>query len=453
MNRRFVLKKGILLLVVILAMLLSACERDPGANADESAGTDAADASSRPDTSEYRGLLSHEGYELKQVLVMSRHNIRSPLTGEGSVLDTMTPHEWFAWSSDPSDLSIRGGILETEMGQFFRKWAETEGLFPEDYLPTDDEIRIYSNAKQRTIATATFFAAGLVPVGDIDVEYHAEYDSMDPVFNPQLTSMTETFKGEAEAQIRELFTERIESLADNYKLLSNVIDIEESDDYKSGNFTGFKTDDTELIIEENKEPGMTGSLKTACSISDALVLQYYEGTDEQAAFGKELTDREWEEIAEIKDTYQDVLFTAPLIACNVANPLLREIRSELNAEGRKFTFLCGHDSNLGSILSALSVEDYELENAIEKKTPIGCKVVLARWIGRDGREYISADLVYQTKNQLREMDLLDQDNPPAISPIILKDMPRNEDGLYKADEFMRRLDEAIAKLDAYNDDV
>ena len=61
------------------------------------------------------------------------------------------------------------------------------------------------------------------------------------------------------------------------------------DTWKDGSAAAFRTDDTELVLELNKEPGMKGSLKTACSVSDALVLQYYEADDEHAAFGKTLT--------------------------------------------------------------------------------------------------------------------------------------------------------------------
>ena len=46
--------------------------------------------------------LTRSGYTLDQVVVLSRHNIRSPLSGGGSVLGDITPHEWFPWSSDPS---------------------------------------------------------------------------------------------------------------------------------------------------------------------------------------------------------------------------------------------------------------------------------------------------------------------------------------------------------------
>jgi len=55
-------------------------------------------------------------YELKEVVVMSRHNIRSPLSSSAP-FDRITPYEWFKWSSPGSQLSLRGGVLETEMGQ------------------------------------------------------------------------------------------------------------------------------------------------------------------------------------------------------------------------------------------------------------------------------------------------------------------------------------------------
>ena len=72
-------------------------------------------------------------YELKEVVVMSRHNIRSPLTSGGAAYMRVTPYEWFKWTSPSSQLSQRGGVLETEMGQFLRKWLVGEGLLTDNY--------------------------------------------------------------------------------------------------------------------------------------------------------------------------------------------------------------------------------------------------------------------------------------------------------------------------------
>ena len=397
--------------------------------------------------SEAVGSLSRAGYTLEQVVVLSRHNIRSPMSGSGSVLGSITPHEWFSWSSDPSELSLRGGLLETEMGQYFRKWLETEGLFPENYHPEDGAVRFYANAKQRTIATSEYFVSGLLPTAGTEIETHVEYDTMDPVFTPQLTFISDEYAAEAEEQIWSLYGETVKGLGDNYALLADVIDLEQSEAWKDGSVTAFSTDDSELVLELNKEPGVKGSLKTGCSVSDALVLQYFEEPDaEKAAFGHTLSEAQWKQISEIKDVYGDVLFTAPLIAVNVAHPLLQEIDSELRTEGRCFTFLCGHDSNVGSVLAALGVEDYELPGAIEK-TPIGCKLVFCRWRAPDGSRYLSVDLAYQTTEQLRQMPLLDLERHPAIVPLRFTGLTANADGLYAEAEFMDHLEDAVAEYD------
>ena len=69
-------------------------------------------------------------YRLKEAVVLSRHNIRSPLSDSKSDLGRMTPHEWTKWSAGKSELTSRGGALETMMGQYFRKWAVDAGMFP-----------------------------------------------------------------------------------------------------------------------------------------------------------------------------------------------------------------------------------------------------------------------------------------------------------------------------------
>lgn len=392
--------------------------------------------------------MSIEGYKLNQTVVLSRHNIRSPLSGSGSLLDKITPYKWHEWSSAPSELSTKGGLLETEMGQYFRKWFEKEELFPTNYQPNDEEIRIYANAKQRTIATSNYFSSGLLPSFNFDVEVNAPFDSMDPVFNPQLTFISDSYIKDAKEEIDSLFKEKIINLKDNYTLLSNVIDFKNSEAYKSGEVTNFKVDDTVINLELNKEPSMTGSLKTGCSIADALVLQYYEESDAyKAGFNHKLSFADWKRVSEIKDLYGDVLFTAPKISVNVAHPLLLEIQKELNNNDRKFSFLCGHDSNISSVLSSLEVEEYLLPNAIESKTPIGSKVVFNSYSDKEGNEFYAIDMVYQSVEQLRNAPILDLDHPPMIVPLKFKGVEVDEKGLCRKDAFLEKLNNSIAKYD------
>lgn len=392
----------------------------------------------------------HSRYTLKEAVVLSRHNIRSPLSGPESALGRITPHEWFHWSSGKSELSLRGGVLETEMGQFFRKWLVNEGLMNENHLPAEGTMRFYANSMQRTIATAQYFSSGMLPVANVKIEHHYDLNTMDPVFTPQLTVVSEDYCARARQQIADIFGNGSlkgvgVKMADNYALLEKVLDVEQSTAWQAGEFTGFKTNDTEIILELNKEPGMGGSLKTACSASDALVLQYYEEPDEQkAAFNHDLTRGDWEKISAVKDYYGDILFTAPLVAVNVAHPLLQTILNELRTEGRQFTFLCGHDSNLGSVLAALGLTEYKLPEAIESKTPIGSKLVFEKWLGADGKEYVAMNLVYQSVDQLRQKPLLMLENRPMVFPISLEGLMANRDGLYLLSDLEARFEECIA---------
>lgn len=395
-------------------------------------------------------------YKLKEAVVLSRHNIRAPLSGNGSALGNLTPHEWTQWSSAPSELTLRGGALETMMGQFFRKWLVDAGLFPENYVPTADEVNVYANSMQRTIATARYFTSGFMPVGGLVVNHRFVPSKMDPVFNPQLTKVSPEFKAEAMKEIAAMGGKKgiigiNEELTPNYILIAEVLDLKDSPAAKSGT-KAFDDYNTQIILERNKEPGMTGSLKDANSASDAFILQYYEEPDSvTAAFGKTLTREQWQEIAKIKDVYGDVLFTAPIVAVNVAHPLLQYMYDEIESPDRKFTFLVGHDSNIASVTAALGVLPYDLPNAIEKKTPIGSKLVVEKWVGPDGEEYGALNLVYQSVDQLKNMSLLDLDNPPMVVSLKLDGLQENADGLYKMADLEARFLQAIRAYDAIPD--
>lgn len=388
-------------------------------------------------------------YKLKEVVILSRHNIRAPLSGNGSVLGKMTPNQWTNWSAAASELTIRGGVLETEMGSFFRKWTIETGLFKDNYVPTIDEVNIYANSMQRCIATAQYFSGAFMPVAGLHVNHRYVPSKMDPVFFPRLTKVSDEFRAEAMKQINAMGgSEGLvginKSLKENYEIIARVLNMKQSQGYKSGEIKDFVNDDTKIILELGKEPGMKGTLKTANSASDALILQYYEEPDaKKAGMGKVVSREDWTKIAKIKDVYGDVLFAAPVVATNVAHPLLQYMYDELNSEGRKFTFLCGHDSNIASVGAALGVEEYELPNSIEKKTPIGSKVVFEKWVDSNGKEYIAMNLVYQSTDQLQKMTLLDLQAPPQIFSLKLKGLTQNADGLYTFEDVNNRFIKAI----------
>ena len=393
----------------------------------------------------------HAKYELKEVVVMSRHNIRSPLSSAGAAYQRVTPHTWFEWTSPGSQLSLRGGVLETEMGQFFRKWVVGEGLLPDNYRPTGDEVLFYANSRQRTFATAKYFSAGFLPFANVEITHKYDEDKMDPVFTPQFTKMNDTYRQKVLSEIAALNGGPQAWMAAQQKtldLMEDVLNMAQSPAAQNDT-THFWYDDTKFKIEKGDEPKMTGGYTLANSVADALVLQCYE-TENFAPFGHELTVEQWRDICAVKEVYDGLLFTTHAAAVNLAYPLVSRIREELNNSDRKFMFLCGHDSNIASIGAALGLKFPETKDALELHTPIGTKLVFEKW--SDGsEEYVAINLVYQSVYQLQGRTLLSVDVPPMVMPVTVEALTANKDGLYRLADLDTHFAQAMAEYEAIED--
>ena len=391
-------------------------------------------------------------YQLKEVVVMSRHNIRSPLTSGGAAHVRVTPHQWFAWTSPSSQLSLRGGILETEMGQFFRKWLVGEGLLPDNCRPEGGEVLFYANSRQRTFATAKYFSAGFLPFANVEIQHKYFEDKMDPVFTPKFTKMNAKYRQQVLDEMQTIHggpQAWMKSVQPTLTLMEDILDMAHSPAAKNDT-THFRYDDTQFVLEKGDEPKMKGGYKLANSVADALVLQCYE-SESMTAFGHELSAKQWRDICAVKEVYDALLFTTHSAAVNLAYPLVSRIREELHHVGRKFTFLCGHDSNLASIGAALGFCYPETEQALELHTPIGSKLVFEKW--SDGtEEYVAINLVYQRVSQLQNRTLLSTDVPPMVMPVTIEGLTPNSDGLYRLSDLDARMAQAMAEYDAIKDE-
>jgi glucose-1-phosphatase len=391
-------------------------------------------------------------YELKEVVVMSRHNIRSPLSSGGAAYMRVTPHEWFKWTSPSSQLSLRGGVLETAMGQFFRKWVVDEGLLPDNCRPEGEEVLFYANSRQRTFATAKCFSAGFLPFANVEITHKLAEDKMDPVFTPQFTKMNDTYRQQVINEMQTLHggpQAWMQSVQPTLTLMEQVLDMAHSPAAQQGDTLHLSFDDTQFKIEKGDEPRMTGGYTLANSVADALVLQCYE-TESMTAFGHALTTEQWRAICGVKEVYDGLLFTAHSAAVNLAYPLVSRIREELNRSDRKFMFLCGHDSNLASIGAALRLNYPETENALELHTPIGSKLVFEKW-SNGTEDFVAINMVFATLSQLQGRTLLSLDEPPMVLPVTVEGLTANADGLYRLADLDARFAATMAEYDAIED--
>ncbi len=402
-------------------------------------------------------------YQLEQIVVLSRHNIRAPLSSNGSVPSDLTPHSWIEWSAGSSELTLKGGIEETSMGQYFRKWLAKEGLIEENAVPEAGEVRFVARDKQRCRATARYFAAGMLPMADIVVEHPGDDAGTEDVMRPVLHFYSDAYAADAIAQAGAMGgDEGFEGLAKQnryvIKLIMDTVDMQDSTIYLSGKYGDLLTDGFGYVMAADKEPDLTGAIKTAYQVADALILQYYECPDAvEAAFGHELTGEDWATLGKFMTTCLEIKHGAPMVAVNIANPLIREIKEELENADRKFSFFCAHDCTVLGMLSALGVEDYVLPESIETKAPIGVKVLFERWRDGEGQAWYRVELVYRSTEQIRSGEMLTLDNPPLRYDLRFEGIEMNADGLIAEADLLALFDSTLNTFDAmvemYADDT
>ena len=126
----------------------------------------------------------NENLELEKVVILSRHGLRSPLTTPGSKLSKVTPYPWEEWDVKASHLTKKGEILETYFGQYINEWLTKNNVISQGECLSSDNVNIYTNSLQRTIATGQALTLGMFPGCDVKSVHKMEIGKMDPVFNP-----------------------------------------------------------------------------------------------------------------------------------------------------------------------------------------------------------------------------------------------------------------------------
>ena len=385
-----------------------------------------------------------EGYQLQQVLIMSRHNLRAPLANNGSVLEQSTPKSWPEWDVPGGQLTTKGGVLEVYMGHYMREWLAQQGLVTSGDGPPEIAVYAYANSLQRTVASAQFFITGAFPGCGVTVHHQEKMGTMDPTFNPVIVDDSAAFSEKA-VQAMEKERQGMQ-LGESYKLLEAITDYRNSPSCKEKQQCSLSEGKDTFSAKYQQEPGVSGPLKVGNSLVDAFTLQYYEGfPKDQVAWGEIKTDKQWQVLSKLKNGYQDSLFTSPEVARNVAKPLVKYIDNALvgdAAKAAKVTLLVGHDSNIASLLTALDFKPYQLHNQYER-TPIGGKLVFQRWHDNGGnRDLMKIEYVYQSTEQLRNADALTLQSPPQRVTLALNGCPVDDNGFCPMDTFKKVMAEA-----------
>jgi len=375
-------------------------------------------------------------YELSQVLVVSRHGLRAPLTDGDNILTQATPLKWPHWNTDAGLLTTKGGALEVFMGSYFKDWLVDTELVEKNGC--SDSLFVYTNTMPRTIATGQFFMDGAFPGCRVNINTQSDMTARDPLFYQSIKNDSESFVKNNTDTIHHFI--QASDLNASYAQLEKIIDYKNSFNCKTQNQCQLSVEENIVNLDAGKEPSIAGPLNKSFLMVDAFILQDYEGFPQgDIAWGKIKNDDEWKSLAKLRNGYIEAAYLQPEVAKNIITPLLTKVDSllpeKMSADDKQINVIVGHDTSVGPLLKAMEFNEYELPGQYEK-TPIGGKLVFQRWTDKKtDKEYLKVEYIYQTAEQMRNLTELSLQTPPQRVTLSLKGCQIDNNGFCPWSDF------------------
>lgn len=380
-----------------------------------------------------------QGYDLtkpvlKQVVVLSRHNIRTTIRPD--LLPKYSPKTWPEITQKPGQLTKKGTLMEQHMGEYFKEWLDSENFF-RPICPDVDTVYLYANSMNRTVQTAEAFAEGAFEDCYVPVHHEYSYEKMEEMFRPIISNGTAAFKNMVFNEINQKLKDT--KLKESLLELNEILDIKFSEICKTESICDLSdTSKSKITFAVGRELWVEGPLYVANTVLDSFYMSYYEGAPlKDVAWGLLKTPEIWHTVTEI--TRKDQRMRYSTIARDYGSKLKKCItKIMLNyAEMPKFILIVGHDFNQNALTTAMDFKPFTLPNHYELY-PMGGKIVFQRWIV-DANEYLKIEYIYPSWTQLRSGAKFTMKSPPQRVVLELKWCKADANGFCSWSEFIRKL--------------
>jgi 4-phytase/acid phosphatase len=359
--------------------------------------------------------------ELKYVVIVSRHGVRSP-TWDAARLNRYSARPWPDWGVAPGELTPHGRDLILILGRYYRDWLVGQGLLGAAGCRDAGRVFVHADAEQRTLETGRAFAESILP--GCGVALHSHPGGHDPLFSgvgaadPRLSLQAVGARLGSDA--RKLLVEHREAVDTLQFLLTG------------GQPAPLKLLDppAEIGVEiAGKSVEMKGPFAAGSTLSEVFLLEYANGfRAPDLAWGR-LTKENLYRAMELHKVYADLMRRTPYLARARGSNLLAHVARSLEQAasgsavpgalgrpGDALLLLAGHDTNLSNLSGMLDLS-WRLPGYQADDTPPGGALIFSLWRSSSGHLSVRTEYLAETLDQMRNADRLTLKDPPASQEV------------------------------------
>ena len=350
-----------------------------------------------------------EPLELERVVMLMRHGVRPP-TKPQVAPDGVADQPWPAWPVDFGQLTPNGFDAVERLGAWdVAHWRE-RGLLASEGCPAAGEVEFAASFKPRTQDTARALAAGMWPGCAVEVAFPATVEA-DVAFHPLEAGVMPIDADEALRAVQAMappggMEAELQARAPLFALLNQALGCQ------AGQACDISRMAPGIVRVEGDRPDVGDPFGLASTISQTFLLEYLEGKPmEEVAWGR-LTPEQIGELLELNTLKFRYEGRAPYVAARAASPLASRMLAAME-DGPALTVLVGHDTNISDLGGLLdlhwTVPGYPRDNP-----PPGGALGFEVLSDAKGQQFVRAFYRSQTMPQVRELQVLDDSNPPAL---------------------------------------
>ena len=372
------------------------------------------------------------GDQLRLVIILSRHGVRSPLA-TNEAMARYAPQPWPKWDVAPGIQTAHGNKLIALMGDYYRARFAKDRLLSGDAAADGPLVFVRTDNDQRTIETGRILWKAFVPVGEPDVHAVPE-GTVDPLFRPLDAQVGHPDPALAMAAVLGRMGADPRSVERAY-----AAQLDELRGVLRGTGAGPSAPSeldapTTVTSGKNYFPvSLHGPLTAALTCTDYFLLEYTEGMPSSDVGWGRVDGKVMTEMLKLHELYFDLtqrtFYLAQIGASNLASHIVdtmeqcalgQSIPGALGPSGERIVVLVGHDTNIASMGGLLGMNWCVPGTQLNPTLPGGA-LVFELWSrgGQGSAFFVRTSYVAQTLEQMREATPLSLETPPARAPIFI----------------------------------